>query len=107
MSKARNARLKSRCTPTGNNTPEETIKSEAAAQAGVTEDKVTVGYIRLCNNTPQADFDSQCTSTQRTSLYLTVRVIDYYRPIFPLFSMGTKQADGTYLVVAKAAIRTQ
>lgn len=92
---------------TGTETPEDTIKSEAAAQAGVTADKVTVSYLRLCDGTQQTDYDEPCTGTQRTSLYLTVTVIDDYSPLFPMFSLGTKQANGTYRIVAKAGVRTQ
>jgi Flp pilus assembly protein TadG len=92
---------------TGNNTPEGTIKSEAAVQAGVDEANVTVTYVRLCDGTAQTNFATPCANTQRTALYLTVRVVDDYTPTFPLFSLGTKQANGTYRIVAKAGIRTQ
>lgn len=92
---------------TGADTPEGTIKSEAAAQANVSADNVTVGYVRLCNGTRQTNYSDVCASTQVTSLYLTVTVFDNYTPMFPLFSLGEKQADGSYLIVAKAGIRTQ
>jgi Flp pilus assembly protein TadG len=92
---------------TGTETPEGTIKSEAAVQAGVTVDNVSVAYLRLCNGTKQSNYNTPCANTQRTSLYLTVTVIDDYSPLFPMFSLGTKQANGTYRIVAKAGIRTQ
>jgi Flp pilus assembly protein TadG len=92
---------------TGNLTPEDTIKSEAAVQAGVTTSQVTVSYLRLCDGVAQTDHIPQCGNAQRTSRYLSVTVVDNYSPLFPMFSLGTKQADGTYRIVAKAAIRTQ
>jgi Flp pilus assembly protein TadG len=92
---------------TGDDTPEGTIKSEAAAQANVPADNVTVGYIRLCNGNRQTLHTTACTATQVTSLYLTVTVFDDFRPTFPLFDLGPKQADGTYRIVAKAGIRYQ
>lgn len=92
---------------TGTKTPEETIKSEAAVQANVSEDNVSVTYIRLCDGTAQTVYTTPCGSTQRTSLYLTVTVVDDYAPTFPLFNLGTKQQNGTYRIVAKAGIRFQ
>jgi Flp pilus assembly protein TadG len=92
---------------TGDDTPEGTIKSEAAAQANVSTDNVSVEYIRLCNGTRQTSYNTLCTGTQVTSLYLTVTVFENFRPMFPLFDLGPKQSDGSYLIVAKAGIRTQ
>jgi Flp pilus assembly protein TadG len=92
---------------TGNETPEGTIKSEAAVQAGVDVSKVSVTYITLCDGVAQSDYATPCGNTQRTALYLTVTVYDDYTPLFPMFSLGTKRSDGTYRIVAKAGIRTQ
>jgi hypothetical protein len=92
---------------TGDDTPEGTIKSEAAAQANVSTDNITVETIKLCNGVKQASYNNECTSARVTSLYLTVTVFDNYRPVFPLFNLGPKQADGSYLIVAKAGIRFQ
>jgi Flp pilus assembly protein TadG len=92
---------------TGDDTPEDTIKDEAALQADVDAVDGTVAYLRLCTGTAQTDSDTLCTSGQVTSLYLTVTVTDTYQPLFPFLGMGVKQADGSYLVHAKAGMRTQ
>lgn len=92
---------------TGDDTPEGTIKSEAAAQAGVDVSNVAVEYTRLCDGVAKTTYTELCGTTQVTSLYFSVTVTDSYRPMFSGLSLGTKQSDGTYLIRAKAGMRTQ
>ncbi len=87
-------------------TPEDTIKSEAALQANVDPTDVSVEYIRLCGSTRQTDRTADCTGGAVQADYLVVTVSDSYDPIFPV-TFGQTQANGTYLVVAKAGMRTQ
>jgi Flp pilus assembly pilin Flp len=91
---------------TGDDTPEDIIKEEAALQADVEEDQVTVEYIRLCNGVEQTDFSADCPSGQATADYLSVTLTDDYDPIFPAL-FGEVQANGTYRVTATAGMRTQ
>ncbi len=91
---------------TEDDTPEDTIKEEAALQADVDRSAVEVEYTRLCDGTKQADYTDDCDSGEIQADYLTVTVSDTYRPIFPVH-FGPVQPDGTYHISATAGMRTQ
>ena len=91
---------------TGTTTPEGTIKAEAATQAGVSEDDVTVTYTLECNGVAVADFDTECDPAQKEARYLTVTVIGSYTPMFPAHYFGD-DADKIYHMTATAGVRTQ
>ena len=91
---------------TENDTPEDTIKSEAALQADVNVSDVTVGYNLYCDGVLTTPYSSECPPGQIEARYLIVTVSDSYRPIFPI-RFGPTQADGTYLVSATAGMRTE
>ena len=95
---------------------QDTIAEEVALQADVDEDQVTVEFPRYCNDTKMEDTEldaegystgDPCTGTERESHYILVTVTDSYDPMFPGISLGTKQADGTYLIKGEAGMRTQ
>lgn len=83
-----------------------TLRQEAAGQAGVDEDNVTVDYWLECNGVRQSDYDSVCTSGVAYSRYLQVRIVGEYEPLFPLQVFGADE-DGKYSVTGHAGIRTQ
>ena len=94
---------------TGNGTSEDTIKAEAASQAEVAVDNVTVNFRLECDGTLQADPNGECLDTQKTSKWVTVTVNDKYKPLFALkkFKFSGLESDGTYHISAKAGMRTQ
>jgi Flp pilus assembly pilin Flp len=90
---------------TGNTTPEETIKEEAAAQADVSEDDVSVSYRLECNGEVEDDFDTECDSGELEARWLMVTVNGTYEPMFPLHYFG-KSDDKIYHMTAVAGMRT-
>ena len=94
---------------TGNGTSEELIKAEAASQAEVAVENVTVNFRLECDGTLQADPNGECLDTQKTSKWVTVTVNDKYKPLFALkkFKFSGLESDGTYHISAKAGMRTQ
>jgi Flp pilus assembly protein TadG len=92
---------------TADTTVEETIKQEAANQADITEDQVTVTYRMECNGVLQDDFENDvCATGEDEARYLMVTVADRYTPMFPVH-FGGINADGTYHISASAGMRTQ
>lgn len=91
---------------TGDNTVEDEITAEAAAQAGVPVDQVTVSYRLECDGVYNSDYDASCASGKEAR-YILVTVSDVYHPMFPMhFGDYDPEADG-YHVVARAGMRTQ
>ena len=90
---------------TGDTTPEETIKEEAAAQGNVSEDDVTVSYRMECDGVVQADFDTECTPGQSEARWLMVTVAGTYEPMFPTHYFGNED-DNIYHMTATAGMRT-
>lgn len=91
---------------TGKTTPEATIKAEAAAQAGVAEENVTVSYRLECDGVEQADFATECAAGTVTARYLMVTVDGTYEPMFPLHYFGNED-DKIYHMTASAGVRTK
>lgn len=91
---------------TGADTPEGTIKSEAALQANVDPAEVTVSYLLFCNNVAKTPYSADCDPGEVEVRYLSVTVTDIYDPIFPI-KYGPVRTDGTYVVSATAGMRTQ
>ena len=94
---------------TGNGTAEETIIAEAASQAEVPVENVTVSYRLECDGTVQDDSDGECLATQQSAKWVTVTVNDKYEPLFAMkmFKFSGLESDGTYHISAKAGMRTQ
>ncbi len=90
---------------TGTTTPEETIKTEAAAQGNVSEDDVTVSYRLECNGELEADFDTECAEGETESRWLMVTVSGTYTPMFPTHFFGD-ESDSIYHMTAVAGMRT-
>ena len=90
---------------TGDTTPEETIKTEAAAQGDVDEDDVTVSYRLECDGEEVADFDTECEEGQSESRWLQVTVSGTYEPMFPTHYFGDSD-DKLYHMTATAGMRT-
>lgn len=90
---------------TGDTTPEETIKEEAAAQGYVEKDDVTVTYRLECNGEVEADFDTECEPGESESRWLMVTVAGTYEPMFPLHYFGNED-DKVYHMIAVAGMRT-
>lgn len=91
---------------TEDTTPDATLKSEAAIQANVTEDKVTVRYRSFCDAVENLIYDTPCSGTQKESNYLTVTVRDDFRPMFPTQFVGMSQ-DGAFRLSVSAGMRIQ
>ena len=94
---------------TGNNTAEDTIIAEAATQADVPIENVTVSYRLECDDVLQDDPEGECAETARTAKWVEVTVNDKYEPLFAmqLFQFSGIEPDGTYHIAAKAGMRTQ
>jgi Flp pilus assembly protein TadG len=91
---------------TVDDTVESVIKAEAAAQAGISEDNVTVTYQLECDEVVQADYETSCPTGQKEARYLLVTATDSYTPVFSLHFAGV-HADGTYHLRATSGLRTQ
>jgi Flp pilus assembly pilin Flp len=91
---------------TGNTTPEGTIKAEAASQAGISQDDVSVVYRLECDGAVEADFDTECDPAEVESRYLMVTVVGSYTPMFPAHYFGN-EGDGIYHMSATAGVRTK
>ncbi|WP_158581988.1 TadE/TadG family type IV pilus assembly protein [Sphingomonas edaphi] len=91
---------------TVDDTVESVIKAEAAAQAGISEDNVTVTYQLECNQVVQSDYEASCPSGQKEARYLMVTATDRYTPMFSLH-FSAINADGTYHLTATSGLRTQ
>ncbi|MFC7536832.1 TadE/TadG family type IV pilus assembly protein [Sphingomonas sp. GCM10030256] len=92
-----------------------TIADEVALQANVKASQVSVQFPRYCDGKkmPDTTVDAEgysdgtpCASTERESHYILITVTDNYKPFFSSLNLGTKQADGTYLIRAEAGMRT-
>jgi len=92
---------------TGDNTVEDEITAEAAAQAGVPVGQVTVSYRLECDGTYNSDYDASCTGTQKEARYILVTVSDVYHPMFPMHFGDYAASASGYHVVARAGMRTQ
>lgn len=93
-----------------------TIASEVALQADVDESRVAVTFPRYCGTRLMPDVardangfadGEDCNAGEQEAHYIMVVVSDEYDPIFPALSLGTKLANGKYLVQAKAGMRTK
>lgn len=83
-----------------------TLKAEAAAQAGVDTDNVTVDYWLECNGVRSADYNAYCADGAAYARYIQVKVVGTYEPMFPSKYWGASD-DGNYHVTGHAGIRTQ
>jgi Flp pilus assembly pilin Flp len=90
---------------TGNTTPEETIKAEAAAQGDVSENDVIVTYRLECDGEAAEDFDTECDEGAAESRWLQVTVSGTYEPMFPTHYFGDSD-DKLYHMTATAGMRT-
>jgi Flp pilus assembly pilin Flp len=90
---------------TGDTTPAETIKEEAAAQGYVEEDDVTVSYRLECDGAKVDDFDTECAPGETEARWLMVEVEGTYEPMFPTHFFGDED-DNIYHMSAIAGMRT-
>lgn len=93
-----------------------TIAGEVAVQADVDASQVSVTFPRYCGKRkmldPERDADGfasgePCAASEKEAHYILIEVTDEYDPMFPALGMGTKLANGNYLVDAKAGMRTK
>lgn len=91
---------------TGSSTPDETIISEAATQANVPVENVTVTYRLECDENHVADYSQECEDGEIEARYLEVTVLDSYDPMFSWHFSGIGD-DGKYHLTAKAGMRIQ
>jgi Flp pilus assembly pilin Flp len=90
---------------TGDTTPAETIKQEAAAQGYVDEDDVTVSYRLECDGVEVDDFDTECAPGESSARWLMVEIAGTYEPMFPMHFFGDED-DNIYHMTATAGMRT-
>ena len=95
---------------------QDAIASEVEIQADVAAEQVIVTFPRYCDDRLMADVERDengfaegepCESTETEAHYILVEVTDEYAPLFPALGMGTKLANGNYLVRAQAGMRTK
>ena len=85
-------------------TIENTLAAEAAAQANVSIDNVSVDYRLECDGVVTDAVE--CPEEQDTSQWISVTVIDKYEPMFTRH-FGGINGDGTYHLSATAGVRIQ
>ena len=95
---------------------QDTIAGEVAVQAEVSESQVKVAFPRYCDERKMPDVardedgfaeGDPCAPGEKEAHYILVSVSDEYKPMFPALGMGKKLANGNYLVVAQAGMRTK
>jgi hypothetical protein len=91
---------------TGVDTPAATIIAEAADQADIAAENVSVSYILECDQEPVEDYDAECADDESEARYIEVEVTDKYEPMLGITFAGL-DSDGTYHINAKAGMRTQ
>lgn len=91
---------------TGDSTPAATIIEEAAEQAEVPAENVTVSYRLECDQAVVDDYEASCDDDQSEARYIEVEVTDTYDPFFRMTFAGL-DGDGTYHIRAVAGMRTQ
>lgn len=92
----------------------DTLKAEAAAEAGVSLEEVAVRYWLECagvsQNTSAAtmeeDYKPSCTVGVQSSRFLEVRIQKAYTPTFNMPWLGAN-AQGQVIVKARAGLRVQ
>lgn len=89
-----------------NTTVYNSLKTEAATAAGVSESAVVVDYWLECNGARSATYETNCTSGQAYARYITVEITKNYKPMFKIKWAGSK-ADGSFDLKGKAGIRVQ
>jgi len=85
------------------------LRTEAAAAAGVPVGNVTVTNWLECNGTRQADFNGLCGTGEMIARYVQIDIAASYTPSFsygPL-SRGLGGEDGNVALSASAAVRVQ
>ena len=85
-------------------TIENTLAAEAAAQANVAIENVSVDYRLECDGVVTDAVE--CPEDQDTSQWISVTVIDQYEPMFTRH-FGGINGDGTYHLSATAGVRIQ
>ena len=85
-------------------TIENTLAAEAAAQANVPVENVTVDYRLECDGVVTEALE--CPEDQDTSQWISVTVTDKYEPMFTRH-FAAINADGTYHLTATAGVRIQ
>ena len=91
-----------------------TLKAEAAQVADVDPSKVEVRYWLECNGVSQnsnpstmaADYEKVCSSGERYSRHLNVRIEKKYTPMFATKWLGSN-SDGSFNLVGESGIRVQ
>jgi Flp pilus assembly protein TadG len=83
-------------------TIENTLAAEAADQADVPLDNVTVTYRLECDGV--VTDAEECGEDQQSSQWISVRVTDKYEPMFARH-FGGINGDGTYHLEANAGVR--
>lgn len=87
------------------------LKTEAAAAAGVSADKVVVDYWLECDRVRQPAFDGVCGDTQMISRYVSITINSSFKPVFKYGAFGAKlfstASDGTAAISANAVVRVQ
>lgn len=91
---------------TGTATPDETIIAEAADQANVPAENITVTYRLECDDIHVPDYSQKCDEGEIEARYLEVQVVDAYDPMFSVH-FGGIGADGKYHMSATAGMRIQ
>jgi hypothetical protein len=91
---------------TGNDSVEGAVQAEAADQAGVTPDDVSVSFQLFCDGDLAGDFEAECAGTAVETRYIIVTVSDRYDPFFPGI-LGAVDDQGLYPISATAGIRTK
>ncbi len=92
----------------------DTLKEEAAATAEVADNAVQVRYWLECNGvsqntnpaTMEADYEKVCSSGQRYSRHLNVRIEKKYTPMFATKWLGSN-SDGSFTLVGESGLRVQ
>lgn len=84
------------------------LETEAVARAGTGSSAIATAY-RECRSGATktvVDFDTDCTAGYTAARYVAIQITQTYSPMFST-RFGGSNADGSFTLVAKAAIRVQ
>lgn len=84
-----------------------TLKSNAAAHAGVTTSAVTVDYWLECNSARQASYDGTCTQDQTMGRFVNVQISKAFTPTFTSSHLPGVNSSGHMTLSSSAGVRVQ
>lgn len=86
------------------------LPKEAADEAGVPQNAVTMDKWLACNRIRQADFNGTCPDDEEMSRHILIRIVSAYKLMFPYGPLGKivgAQGDGSIPFTVVSSVRIQ